>query len=108
MRGSPFYTEPAFHIADYKRTGNLDFEGGIRWSRSFEGSDIAVMAARLTENQLTYSAPANPLDDAVSKNKSFSLLGFSANRAHLFLPFLDDSAFFADLLLPEGGISSRW
>lgn len=81
MRGSPFYTEPAFHIADYKRTGNLDFEGGIRWSRSFEGSDIAVMAARLIENQLTYSAPAKPLDDAVSTNNSFSLLGFSANRA---------------------------
>jgi hypothetical protein len=81
MRGSPFYTEPAFHIADYKRTGNLDFEGGVRWSRSFEGSDIAVMAARLIENQLAYSAPANPLDDAVSENNSFSLLGFSANRA---------------------------
>ncbi len=81
MRGSPFYSNPEFHIADYKRTGNLDFEGGIRWSRSFEGSDIAVMAARLIENQLTYSAPADPRDDAVSHNNSYSLLGFSANKA---------------------------
>lgn len=81
MRGSPFYSEPEYHISDYKRRGNLDFEGGVRWSRSFEGSDIAFMAAYLIENQPTYSAPANPADDAIATNNGFSLLGFSANRA---------------------------
>lgn len=81
VRGSPFFVEPAFNITDYKRTASLEFEGGMRWSRSFEGSDIALMAAYLIENQLSYSNPAELGQDALSTNNAFSLVGFSANRA---------------------------
>lgn len=81
VRGSPFFAEPPFNITDYKRTSSLEFEAGMRWSRSFEGSDIAIMAAHLIENQLSYSPPLLPEQDALSENNAFSLIGFSANRA---------------------------
>ena len=81
MRGSPFYAEPIFPIDDYKRQGDPDFEAGIRWSRSFEGSDIAFMAAYLIENQLRHLPPPTLQGDALAVNNAFSLFGFSANRA---------------------------
>lgn len=81
VRGSPFFVEPQFNITDYKRTNSLEFEAGVRWSRSFEGSDIAIMAAYLIENQLSYLDPAKLELDAQSKNNAFSLVGFSVNRA---------------------------
>lgn len=81
VRGSPFFSEPPNNITDFKRGESLDFEGGVKWSRSFAGSDISVMAARLIENQLRYSAPANPSDDALSRNNQYTLLGVSGNRA---------------------------
>lgn len=81
VRGSPFFSEPPFNITDYKRSSSLEFEAGVRWSRSFEGSDVALMAAHLIENQLSYSPPIAPGQDALSDNNAFSLIGFSANRA---------------------------
>jgi hypothetical protein len=81
VRGSPFFSEPPFNITDYKRSSSLEFEAGVRWSRSFEGSDVALMAAHLIENQLSYSPPIVPGQDALSDNNAFSLIGFSANRA---------------------------
>lgn len=80
VRGSPFFFEPAYNLTDYKRDEPL-FEIGSRMRWTFTGSDIAIMAAYLQENQLRYEAPTNGIGDAVAKANDFLLLGFSANRA---------------------------
>ena len=97
VRGSPFFFEPQFNLSDYRRDQPL-FEAGTRWSRSFTGSDIAVMGAYLYENQLRYSAPVDGVGDALAEKNGFWLLGFSANRAigKLLLKF--DIAYNHDLL----------
>jgi len=110
VRGSPFFFEPQFNLSDYRRDQPL-FEAGTRWSRSFTGSDIALMGAYLYENQLRYSAPADGVGDALAENNGFWLLGFSANRAigKLLLKFdiaynhdlLADTAVFQQGVLPE-------
>lgn len=81
VRGSPFFFEPPFNLTDYVRDGELLFEVGTQWRRSFEGSDIAFMAAYLYENQLRYENPTDLTGDAIGKKNDFVLLGFSANRA---------------------------
>jgi len=97
VRGSPFFFEPQFNLSDYRRDQPL-FEAGTRWSRSYSGSDIALMGAYLYENQLHYSAPDDGTGDALTKKNGFWLLGFSANRAigKLLLKF--DIAYNHDLL----------
>lgn len=98
VRGSPFFFEPEFNLTDYERDGEMLFEFGTQWKKSFEGSDIAVMAAYLYENQLRYENPLLGVGDAVAKKNDFILLGFSANRAigKLLLNF--DLAFSHDVL----------
>ena len=98
VRGSPFFFEPEFNLTDYERDGDLLFEFGSQWKKSFEGSDIAFMAAYLYENQLRYEDPLLRVGDAVAKKNDFILLGFSANRAigKLLLNF--DLAFSHDVL----------
>ena len=81
VRGSPFFFEPPFNLTDYDRGSELLFEVGTQWRKSFEGSDIAIMAAYLFENQLRYEDPVSRIGDAVSKKNDFLLLGFNANRA---------------------------
>jgi len=81
VRGSPFFFEPEFNITDYDRDSSLLFEAGTQWRKSFEGSDIAFMAAYLYENQLRFEDPVSRIGDVVAKNNDFFLLGFSANRA---------------------------
>lgn len=81
VRGSPFFFEPAFNLTDYDRDGELLFEAGSQWRKSFEGSDIAFMAAYLYENQLRYEDPVTGIGDAVARKNDFLLFGFSANRA---------------------------
>ena len=81
VRGSPFFFEPEFNLADYKRGGNILVEAGTQWRKSFDLSDISFMAAYLYENQLRYDAPVSRVGDAVAKKNAFLLLGFSANRA---------------------------
>lgn len=81
VRGSPFFFEPPYNLTDYDRDGDLLFEIGTQWRKSFEGSDIAVMAAYLVENQLRYEDPLSGVGDAVARKNDFLLLGFSANRA---------------------------
>lgn len=81
VRGSPFFFEPEFNLTDYDRDSELLFEVGTQWRKSFEGSDIAFMAAYLYENQLRYEDPALGFGDAVGEKNNFLLLGFSANRA---------------------------
>lgn len=98
VRGSPFFFEPEFNITDYERDNSLLFEAGTQWSKSFEGSDIAFMAAYLYENQLRYEDPINRVGDTVAENNAFFLLGFSANKAigKLLLNF--DLAYSHDVL----------
>ena len=98
VRGSPFFFEPAFNLTDYDRDGELLFEVGTQWRKSFEGSDISFMAAYLVENQLRYEDPISMVGDSIAEKNDFFLLGFSANRAigRLLLNF--DLAFSHDVL----------
>jgi len=98
VRGSPFFFEPLFNLTDYDRESKLLFEAGTQWKKSFEGSDIAFMAAYLYENQLLYEDPVTGIGDAVAEKNDFILLGFSANKAigKLLLNF--DFAFSHDVL----------
>jgi hypothetical protein len=98
VRGSPFFFEPAFNLSGYDRDSSLLFEAGTQWRKSFEGSDIAFMAAYLYENQLRYEDPVSGIGDAVAENNDFFLFGFSANRAigKLLLNF--DLAYSHDVL----------
>jgi hypothetical protein len=81
VRGSPFFFEPPFNLTDYDRNGKLLFEAGTQWKKSFEGSDIAFMAAYLYENQLRYEDPVTGIGDSVAEKNDFVLLGFSATKA---------------------------
>src|SRR5690606_6920694 len=104
--GSPFFAEPLFNLTDYERDKPL-FEAGTRWSRSFTGSDIAVMAAYLYENQLRHDMPANGLGDAEPIKNDYWLVGASANCAFGRLLLNADIAYsdgvFADTLILAPG-----
>lgn len=81
VRGSPFFFEPEFNLTDYRREGDVLLEVGSQWRKSFEGSDISIMAAYLFENQLRFEDPVNNIGNAIAEKNDFLLLGFSANRA---------------------------
>lgn len=81
VRGSPLFFDPGYNLPDYDRNEKILLEAGTQWKRSFEGSDIAFMAAYLFENQLRYEPPAPGTADARADINDFLLLGFSANRA---------------------------
>jgi len=81
VRGSPFFFEPEFNLTDYRREGDVLIEVGSQWRKSFEGSDIAIMAAYLFENQLRYEDPVNNIGNSIAEKNDFLLLGLSANRA---------------------------
>ncbi|MEX2468992.1 MAG: hypothetical protein WD396_04485 [Pseudohongiellaceae bacterium] len=81
VRGSPLFFDPGYHLPDYSRGGKVLLEMGTQWRRSFAGSDVALMAAYLYENQLRYEPPAPGGDTARPDINDFLLLGFSANRA---------------------------
>jgi hypothetical protein len=114
--GSPFFFEPKFNLSDYRREQPL-FEAGTRWSRSFTGSDIAVMGAYLYENQLRYFPPLDGRGDALAEKNGFWLLGFSANRAigKLLLKFdlaynhelLTDTVIFQQAASQEAGLQPQ-
>jgi hypothetical protein len=81
VRVSPLFFDPGFNLPDYSREGKILLEAGTQWKKSFEGSDIALMAAYLYENQLRYDPPLPGSADARPDINDFLLLGFSANRA---------------------------
>ena len=78
--GSPLYIPARFKPVDFDRDQPL-FELGsqYRWSRT--GSDFALMAAYLYENQLRYDPPPGLNGNAVPVENNYWLIGFSANRA---------------------------
>jgi hypothetical protein len=103
--GSPFYVPLPYELNDYIRSDKTLFEVGTQWSKSFEGSDIALMAAYLYENQLRYPQ-ANPQPiDVVALDNNFVLLGLSANRAIGKLLLSADIALSHGLLLDESTLS---
>ncbi len=81
VRDSPLFFDTGWNLPDYDRSGKVLLEAGTQWKKSFEGSDIAVMAAYLYENQLRYEPPLPGELDARPDINDFLLLGFSANRA---------------------------
>jgi len=118
VTGGPLYPEPQkimgvpMRLSSYHRDGAI-FEAGARWSRSFSGSDIAVMAARLYENPLRYTLPdlvpmftlaamdSSPADGPLQTEavtNAYKLLGFSANRAISKLLLTLDVAYSMDVL----------
>jgi hypothetical protein len=105
VAGSPFYVPLPYELNDYIRSDKTLFEVGTQWSKSFEGSDIALMAAYLYENQLRYPQ-ANPQPiDFVALTNDFVLLGLSANRAIGKLLLSADIALSHGLLLDESTLS---
>ena len=103
--GSPFYVPLPYELNDYIRSDKTLFEVGTQWSKSFEGSDIALRAAYLYENQLRYPQ-ANPQPiDFVALTNDFVLLGLSANRAIGKLLLSADIALSHGLLLDESTLS---
>jgi len=119
VTGSPLFPEPASVNGQPLRLGSHDrdrqlFEAGTRWSRTFTGSDLAVMAARLYENTLRYTLPDDGSNRAQSQINDFLLLGLSANRAigRLLLTF--DLAYSHGLLtevaqrVPDGPGGVGW
>ena len=103
--GSPFYVPLPYELNDYIRSDKTLFEVGTQWSKSFEGSDIALMAAYLYENQLRYpQADPQPID-VVALANDFVLLGLSANRAIGKLLLSADIALSHGLLLDGSTLS---
>lgn len=77
---SPLFPGSPLRLPHYHRDKPL-FELGTRWSRSFTGSDVAFMAARLYENDLRFTPPNDGSNRAIAHINDYTLLGFSANRA---------------------------
>lgn len=94
--GSPLAVQVPRNLPSYSRSEPL-FELGTRWSRSFQGSDLAIMAAWLYENDIHY-LPDEQGMNAISND--FFLLGISANRAIGRLLLTLDIAFSEGLLTP--------
>jgi len=80
VAGGPLFPGAPFRLGSYHRNREL-FEFGTRWSRSFTGSDVALMAARLYENPLRYTPPVDGSNRADIHINDYTLLGASANRA---------------------------
>ncbi|TFH74623.1 hypothetical protein E3V39_00160 [Gammaproteobacteria bacterium LSUCC0112] len=122
ITGSPLFPRApsvggqTLRLGYHHRESSL-FEVGTRWNRSFSGSDVAVMAARLYENPLRYTlALPDPTLPALafaaqSTINDYTLLGLSANRAMGRLLLTLDVAFSQGVLidsvnnleLPGGG-----
>ena len=99
VRGSPFFFEMPFDLTEYDREGDLLFEVGTKWNRSFRGSDVSLMAAYLYENQLSFDTPTELFKNPKPKVNDFILLGFSVNRALGKLLLNLDIAYSHDVLL---------
>tara|TARA_R110002072_G_scaffold142853_1_gene288471 strand:+ start:34217 stop:35599 length:1383 start_codon:yes stop_codon:yes gene_type:complete len=77
---SPLFPGAPLRLGYYHRDKPL-YEAGTRWNRSFTGSDVALMVARLYENPLRYTPPADGSGRAIAHINDYTLAGFSANRA---------------------------
>jgi hypothetical protein len=88
VTGSPLFPRRAevngqpLRLGYHHRSKPL-FEIGTRWHKSYTGSDVAFMAARLYENPIRYTLPELSAAglNAVSNINDYDLLGVSVNRA---------------------------
>lgn len=109
--GSPLYQPLLYKRVDLDRDKIL-LEAGTqyRWTRT--GSDIAVMAAYLYENQLRYDPPPSQVGNAIPVENDFWLLGMSANKAIdkllLVADFSYSNGVFADTFDPTAFTTSRY
>jgi hypothetical protein len=103
VAGGPLFPGAPFRLGSYHRDREL-FEAGTRWSRSYTGTDVAVMAARLYENPLRYSAPMDGSNRAQISINDYTLFGMSINRAIgrllLTLDLAYSKGILADVLTP--------
>lgn len=97
VQGSPLFPDLPWRLSHFHRDEAM-LEAGTRWSRSFSGSDVSVMAAYLYENQLHFLPPESGQRSAQPQVNDFLLLGFSANRAIGSLLLTLDVAFSDDVL----------
>lgn len=101
QRGSPLFTAPPFKQVDFDRDSPL-IELGAQYRLTLTGSDIAVMAAYLYENQLRYDAPATLGGNGIAVENDYWLIGLSANKAIDKLLLIGDIVYsagvFADTL----------
>ncbi|BBA36447.1 hypothetical protein sS8_4517 [Methylocaldum marinum] len=79
-RGSPFHVPGTPALPDPERDEPL-FEVGSQLQWTVEGSDFALMAAYLYENQLRYELSRTSPGKILAKKNDYWLLGASANRA---------------------------
>lgn len=119
VTGSPLFPEPAQVDGQPLRLGSHDrnrqlFEYGTRWNRSFTGSDLAIMAARLYENALRYTLPDDGSNRARTRINDYTLVGLSVNRAINRLLLTFDLAYSHGLLtdvlqgVPDGIGGMLW
>lgn len=99
VSGSPLYPEFPWRLPTVRRDRPL-FETGIRLQRSIPGSDFAVMAAWLYENDVSYAPPDPGQANARPLLNDHLLLGFSGNRAMGRLLLTLDLAYSRDVLAP--------
>ncbi len=81
VEGSPLFFALPFKLKEYNRDGDILFEAGVQWRKSYETSDVAIMMAYLYENQLRYRLSDPELSEISGIKNDFLLLGLSANRA---------------------------
>lgn len=98
--GSPLRADTPWQLPGRPESDSARFEAGTRWSRSFTGSDVAIMAAYLYENDLHYLPPAAG-SRAQAVTNDYRLIGFSANRAIGRLLLTMDLAYSHGVLLSE-------
>ncbi|MEX1197609.1 MAG: DUF1302 family protein [Pseudohongiellaceae bacterium] len=100
IAGSPLFPDLPWRLPTVRRDTPL-FETGIRLQRSVPGSDFAVMAAWLYENDVSYAPPEPGQVNARPLLNDHLLLGFSGNRAMGRLLLTLDLAYSRDVLAPH-------
>lgn len=99
IEGSPLFPDLPWRLPTVRRDSPL-FETGIRLQRSIPGSDFAVMAAWLYENEVSYAPPEPGQTNARPLLNDHLLLGFSGNRAIGRLLLTLDLAYSRNVLAP--------
>lgn len=99
VTGSPLEPELPWRLPTVRRDRPL-FEAGTRWQRSFPGGDLALMAAWLYENDVSWRPPAPGQRNAEPLINDHLMLGMSGTRAIGRLLLTLDLAWSRDVLAP--------
>ena len=115
IKGGPFEFDLSYRPGKLERGDRPLFEAGTKWQKSWEATDLAIMAAYLYENQLRYKSQMFLGETVDAIKNDFLLLGLSVNRATGKLLFnldivlnhgllIDNSTFVGSGIL--GGVSA--